>query len=89
MVHVTQQRLEIPSQKPAGTTDIGLMDPSIVFAAREIYRIYRETHPTRTQPPLGVAVNQYTLRGKLILNRKPILLPQERFVPFTQLEEAS
>jgi hypothetical protein len=63
-----------------------LLDPSVLRAARQIYRIYYEVHPNVTQRPYGVAIDRYTYRGKLIFRNKPILLPQECFVPFSQLE---
>ncbi|HEY9636873.1 MAG TPA: hypothetical protein V6D14_25965 [Coleofasciculaceae cyanobacterium] len=63
-----------------------LLDPAILRAARQIYRIYYEVHPEVTQRPYGVAIDRYTHRGKLIFRNKPILLPQECFVPFSQLE---
>jgi hypothetical protein len=70
------ERMELPM----------LLDPALLRAARQIYRTYYEVHPDFTQRPLGVAIHRYTFRGKLIFKRKPILLPQESFVPFSQLE---
>jgi hypothetical protein len=63
-----------------------LLDPSVLRAARQIYRTYYEVHPEVTQRPFGVAIDRFTHRGKLIFRGKPILLPQECFVPFSQLE---
>jgi hypothetical protein len=63
-----------------------LLDPALLRAARQIYRTYYEVHPEVTQRPFGVAIDRYTHRGKLIFRNKPILLPQECFVPFSQLE---
>ncbi len=63
-----------------------LLDPALLRAARQIYRTYYEVHPDLTQRPYGVAIDRYTHRGKLIFKSKPILLPQESFVPFSQLE---
>ncbi len=83
MVYASQQRLENRTER----IDIPvLLDPSIVRAARQIYRTYSEVHPDRIQRPLGVALDRYTYRGKLIFAGKPILLPQECFVPFSQIE---
>ncbi|KAM3090550.1 MULTISPECIES: hypothetical protein [unclassified Phormidesmis] len=58
------------------------IDPGVVRSARLIYETYYDVHPELTEPPLGVAINRLTLRGKLIFNGKPALLPQECFVPF-------
>lgn len=63
-----------------------LLDPALLRSARQIYRTYYEVHPEVPQRPSGVAIDRYTHRGKLIFKRKPILLPQECFVPFSQLE---
>ncbi|MEW5856560.1 MAG: hypothetical protein AB1861_04170 [Cyanobacteriota bacterium] len=83
MVYASQQRLENRTER----IDIPvLLDPSIVRAARQIYRTYSEVHPDRIQRPVGVAIDRYTYRGKLIFAGKPILLPQECFVPFSQIE---
>lgn len=63
-----------------------LLDPSVLRAAQQIYRTYCEVHPNLAQDPYGVAIDRYTHRGKLIFRSRPILLPQECFVPFSQLE---
>jgi hypothetical protein len=63
-----------------------LLDPSILHSAREIYRTYYEVHPDEVQRPLGVAIDRYSHRGKLIFNGKPVLLPKECFVPINQIE---
>lgn len=63
-----------------------LLDPALIRAARQIYVTYYEAHPGLIQRPLGVAINRMNYRGKLIFGGKPILLPQECFVPFSQIE---
>ena len=63
-----------------------LLDPALLQAARHIYRSFYEAHPDVTQRPMGVALNRYNHRGKLIFGRKPILLPQECFIPFEQIQ---
>ena len=63
-----------------------LLDPSLLQSARHIYRTYYEVHPEQIQRPLGVAIDRFTHRGKLIFTGKPVLLPQECFVPITQIE---
>lgn len=62
-----------------------LLDPAILQSARHIYRTYYEVHPDEVQRPIGVAIDRVTLRGKLLFS-KPILLPQECFVPLGQIE---
>jgi hypothetical protein len=63
-----------------------LLDPSVLQAARQIYRTYFEVHPDFAQKPIGVAIDRYTYRGKLIFGNKAVLLPQECFVPLNQIE---
>lgn len=63
-----------------------LLDPALLQAARFIYRTYYEVHPDEVQRPIGVALDRFSLRGKLIFGAKPILLPRECFVPLNQIE---
>ncbi|MEC4892753.1 MAG: hypothetical protein SAL07_11890 [Oscillatoria sp. PMC 1051.18] len=63
-----------------------LLDPTTLKAAQRIYRTYFEVHQNSTQTALGVVIDPYTLRGFVILRRKPALLPGEFFVPIEQLE---
>lgn len=63
-----------------------LLDPALLQAARTIYRTYYEVHPDETLRPIGVALDRFSLRGKLIFGGKPILLPRECFVPLNQIE---
>ncbi len=76
-------------QAGAGVDDeheTAYLDPAVVRSARLIYQTYYEVHPELTEPPLGVAINRLTHRGKLIFTGKAILLPQECFVPFEWIE---
>jgi len=82
VVYVSQQRAETREEVSFPT----LIDPAVIRAARQIYRTYYEVHPEITQRPLGVAIDRYTHRGKLIFTGRPVLLPQECFVPFNQIE---
>lgn len=64
-----------------------LLDPAVLRAARRIYRIYADARGKKsTQRPIGVVVDPNTYRGHVIVNKKPILLPLECFVPLDQLE---
>lgn len=82
-VQASQQRIETKGDRKDFPV---LPDPAILQAARQIYRTYHQTHPKLVQRPTGVALNRVTLRGKLIFSGQPILLPQEIFVPFSQIE---
>ena len=63
-----------------------LPDPTLLQAARQIYRAYCQACPKLVRRPTGVAIHRQTLKGKLIFTSKPILLPQECFVPFSHIE---
>ncbi len=63
-----------------------LIDPTLLRAARQIYRAYCEAHPSQTKRPTGVAVNQLNYQGKVLFSSQPVLLPQECFIPLSQIE---
>jgi hypothetical protein len=63
-----------------------LADPAVIRAAGEIYYTLCEAHPEVTGQPTGVAINRITYRGKVIFTNHPVLLPQECFVPLSQIE---
>lgn len=68
--------------------DSVLLNPELIKAARHIYRTFYEVHPEVMQRPIGVAIGRMNHRGKLVFGDKPVLLPQECFVPFSQIEPA-
>jgi hypothetical protein len=83
VVYVSQKQTASPSED----TDFSvLLDPSLIRSARLIYTTYYEVHPELIQNPLGVAIDRFTHRGKLIFAGKPVLLPQECFIPFSLIE---
>ncbi len=82
-MYTSQQRLQ---NRTDGMDLPLLLDPALLRAARQIHRTYSEAHPNRVQRPHGVAINRFTYRGKLIFSAKPILLPEECFIPFAQIE---
>ncbi len=63
------------------------LDPTLIRSARLIYETYFAVHPDIDRP-LGVAINRVTHRGKIIFTGKPVLLPQECFVPFELIESS-
>lgn len=63
-----------------------LLDPTVLRAARRIYRTYCVLHSKANKRPFGVAIHKESHRGQLIFNTRPILLPGESFVPLKQLE---
>jgi hypothetical protein len=60
-------------------------NPILLKAAQNIYSNYCQCRMD-PQQPVGVAIDRDTHRGHLIFAGKPILLPQECFVPFSDLE---
>jgi hypothetical protein len=63
-----------------------LIDPAVIRAAGQIYYTHCEVHPEIAGQPSGVAINRVTHRGKVIFTNQPVLLPQECFVPLSQIE---
>jgi hypothetical protein len=63
-----------------------LIDPALIRAAGQIYHIYCEVHPEITGHASGVAINRSNHRGKVIFTQHPVLLPEECFVPISQIE---
>ena len=76
------------TNNPAKTQESNMIffDPSLIKAARNIYRNYCHLNITTDNPPMGVVVNRDSHRGQLAFNRKPILLPRECFIPLKQIE---
>lgn len=75
------------STKPVAQGGLSsLLDPAILQAARQIYRTYYEVHVEQVQRPIGVVIHRENHRGQLVFGQKPILLPQECFVPMNLIE---
>lgn len=64
-------------------------DPTLIKAARNIYRNYAGLSVPADVPPMGVIINRDSHRGQLAFKRKPILLPRECFIPIKQIEAES
>lgn len=91
MTTQTLERPTAPISTPAAKRlafgdDSVLLNPKLLKAARHIYRTFYEVHPEVMQRPIGVAMGRLTHRGKLVFGEKPVLLPQECFVPLNQIE---
>ena len=61
-------------------------DPSLIKAARNIYRNYCHLNVTTESQPMGVVINRDSHRGQLAFSQKPVLLPRECFIPLKQIE---
>lgn len=61
------------------------VETTVLHAAKQTYRSYMDAYDEQIPRPLGIAVNRNDLTGKLVF-RRPILLPQESFVPIEVLE---
>jgi hypothetical protein len=75
----------IPMPQP---DSYGLLDPTLLRAAEDIYSFYCQINPDRDRrrQPIGVAMNRRSHRGKLIFSSYPILLPEECFISIQQLD---
>ena len=61
-------------------------DPTLIKAARNIYRNYCNLNMPAENRPMGVIINRDSHRGQLTFKPKPILLPGERFISLQQIE---
>lgn len=75
-----------PAQRPEVGPLPSALNPALLKSARQIYRTYYEVHPEDVQRPIGIAISTKTHRGKLIFGDRPVLLPNECFVPISQIE---
>lgn len=83
---MTTQRLINNARHLAFGGDSIIFNPTLVKAARQIYHVFYEVHPEIIQRPVGVAISRLNHRGKVVFNDRPVLLPQECLVPFSQIE---
>ncbi|MEL6580046.1 MAG: hypothetical protein AAFQ14_09855 [Cyanobacteria bacterium J06621_12] len=61
-------------------------DPSLIKAARNIYRSYCNLNVPTEHKPRGIVINRDSHRGQLAFSPKPVLLPRECFIPLQQIE---
>ncbi len=80
-----------PNTNSANTRESSMVffDPTLIKAARNIYRNYAGLNMTADAQPMGVIINRDSHRGQLAFKRKPILLPRECFIPIKQIEAES
>ena len=74
------------AQTQANQTNMVFFDPSLIKAARNIYRSYCNLNVSTENKPRGIVINRDSHRGQLAFNSKPILLPRECFSPLKQIE---
>ncbi|MDJ1185001.1 hypothetical protein [Roseofilum casamattae] len=95
MVSVSLQAPWLPHDYPIHVErPLEVLDPTLLQVARGIYGRYchlcdsktRKNPEAEVQRPLGVVVNQASLRAVLIFKRQVALLPTEAFVPLDRLE---
>lgn len=67
-------------------SNMTFFDPSLIKAARNIYRNYYSLSAPSDASPMGVVINRDSHRGQLVFKHKPILLPRECFIPLKQIE---
>ncbi|MBD2149282.1 hypothetical protein H6F44_03960 [Pseudanabaena sp. FACHB-1277] len=78
------QRLE-SLERPTEAIAKKLIDPTILRAAKQIYRYYADSYAAQLPRPMGVVINRQDMSGKLIYSQL-LLLPQESFVPIDIIE---
>lgn len=61
-------------------------DPSLIKAAKNIYRNYCNLNISTENKPRGIVINRDSHRGQLAFHPKPVLLPRECFIPLKQIE---
>ena len=76
------------NQNSAKTKESNMIffDPTLIKAARNIYRNYCNLNIPAANRPMGVVINRDNHRGQLAFRPKPILLPRECFIPLQQIE---
>jgi hypothetical protein len=65
---------------------VRLFDPTLIQAARNIYRTFCNVQSDSSNKPFGVVIHIDNHRGQLVFRQKPILLPRECFIPLDQIE---
>ncbi len=61
-----------------------ISESTILNAAQAIFSCYHQTHGGK-HLPAGVAIDRETLRGHVIFQEQPVLLPRECFIPAQEL----
>jgi hypothetical protein len=63
-----------------------LQDPYLINAARDLYQTYLGVHESKAKEPIGAVLHLSSYRGKLLFKAEPVLLPEECFVTFQQIQ---
>lgn len=63
-----------------------ITETTILHTAQAIYTCYHQTHRDKQQPA-GVAIDRETLRGHVIFQEQPVLLPRECFIPAQEMPQ--
>jgi hypothetical protein len=71
---------------PPAPSQLGRQDLSALNTARELYQTYVRIHAGKGQQPLGVVLHRISFQGKLLFRDAPVLLPEESFFSFQQLQ---
>ncbi|WP_413164576.1 hypothetical protein ACL6C3_01320 [Capilliphycus salinus ALCB114379] len=75
-----------PERPLAPQSDQSWLDADLLRVAREIYHAYLRVHVRQMRRPSGVVIHPKTYRGLLVFSSRPILLPQERFIPIDYID---
>ena len=70
-------------------SNMTFFDPTLIKAARNIYRNYYNLNVSADIKAVGVIINRDNHRGQLAFKSKPVLLPRECFISLRQIEAES
>ncbi|MGB3533644.1 MAG: hypothetical protein WBA13_09000 [Microcoleaceae cyanobacterium] len=83
MVNVSPNK---PSSDIPASVTRPWIDPNLLWVARRFYREYFHAHSQQMRRPWGIVVHRRTQRAAVIFSHQPILLWDECFIPFEQIE---
>ncbi|ERT07764.1 hypothetical protein M595_2255 [Lyngbya aestuarii BL J] len=75
-----------PERQETPQSDQNWLNPDVLQAARQVYRVYLRVHARQMRRPAGVIVNSLTHQSWLIFSSRPILLPGEQFIPVENID---
>jgi hypothetical protein len=75
-----------PERQETPQSDQNGLNPDVLQAARQVYRVYLQVHARQMRRPAGVIVNPLTHQSWLIFSSRPILLPGEQFIAVDNID---
>ena len=68
------------NQTPVVPNSTAFFDPTLIKAARKIYRNYCNLNSQVDKKPCGVAINRENHRGQLVFKKLPIQAPKVKTI---------